>query len=100
MALTAAAVSVAALVILGPWALVALVIGTVLVIRAPGRRTLVASLILASVSTGLALLLMTGSSEDFQTGILVFALTSGAATAFSALGLRRLGRSDPGPAGK
>ncbi len=97
MSLAAAAVSVAAFAIFAPWALLACFIAVMLLARPPSRRVLVASTVLAALSTALGVLALLGSTEDFQTGNLTFVLASAAAAAYSALALRRLPASPRSP---
>lgn len=95
MSLLAAAIAVPAFVILGPWAIVALVLAAMLFFRPPSRRTLATSTVLALLSLALGLLVLVGSSEDFQAGIVVFIVSSGGAAVYSVLALRRIPRTLP-----
>jgi hypothetical protein len=89
MAIAAAAVAVPAFVILGPWALCALGLAILLIAGQRGRHLLIASATLGFLSTGLGIVSLLGSSQDFQAGNVVFVLLSAAAAAYSIIGLNR-----------
>jgi hypothetical protein len=92
LSLAAAAVSLPAFIIFGSWMLGAVILAFLLLARRPTRRTLLASLVLAVISTVLGVLSILGSSADFQTGTVAFSLTAAGAAAYSGLALKRLPR--------
>ena len=92
MSLVAAAVSVGAFVILG-LGRSQLVLAAALLVRRPSRRALIASSVVGCLSLAFSILALVGSTEDFASGILVFAAMSAGAVTYSLLALGRLPKS-------
>ncbi len=90
LSFAAVTLSAPTIFILGPWTVGAVVLALLLLARMPTRRTLLASLVLAVISTALGALAIFGSSAELQAGTIAFTLTAAGAAAYSVLALQRL----------